>query len=72
MLTITKIDKSTESITFSFVNSLEGRELMEIVIDSIVSSHFGLESKQVKDWVRLNIPQPDNSKIDKTFSTKKI
>lgn len=72
MLTITKIDKSTESISFSFVNSLEGRELMEIVIDSIVSFHFGLESKQVKDWVRLNIPQPGNSKIDKIFSVKKI
>lgn len=72
MLNIIKIDNSDKSITFSFVNSAEGREIMEVVINSIVSSHFGHESNEVREWVRLSIPLPDKSTLTKTFRLKAL
>jgi hypothetical protein len=72
MVTINEIDNTAKSIVFSFENSSEGRDLMEIVINSIVNTHFGRDSNDVHEWIRLNIPPVDNSTITETFKLKPL
>ena len=68
MITIHSIDYNGKSIHFEFLNSIEGKSVMTIVIESIVAHYFGYSSSAVSDWVGFQFPIPNDTRTTATFT----